>query len=145
MFLPIVSTRRLHRLGSPRNPGAEPRADLRSDRELFVDLRTVSRFVHFYCRRRHAERPRDRFELKAVDVDAVVGSPVSLCAECRRLLAHAMTKRLACPMSPKPACKHCPKHCYHPAYRQRIRKIMRYSGTRMLLTGRLDYLLHVLF
>jgi hypothetical protein len=48
-------------------------------------------------------------------------------------------------MDPKPACKHCPSHCYHPDYRKRIREVMRYSGRNMVLGGRLDYLYHLLF
>jgi hypothetical protein len=48
-------------------------------------------------------------------------------------------------MHPKPACKHCPAHCYHPTYRARIREVMKFSGRKMLLGGRLDYLFHLLF
>ncbi|KHT23512.1 hypothetical protein RC96_02170 [Pectobacterium carotovorum subsp. carotovorum] len=33
----------------------------------------------------------------------------------------------------KPACKHCPIHCYQPARREAIKAIMRWSGPRMLL------------
>jgi len=48
-------------------------------------------------------------------------------------------------MHPKPACKHCPSHCYHPTYRAKIRQVMKFSGKKMLLGGRLDYLIHLLF
>ena len=54
-------------------------------------------------------------------------------------------KRSRCPLDPKPACKHCPVHCYHPTYRQNIREVMRYSGRRLVLSGRLDMLYHLLF
>ncbi len=33
----------------------------------------------------------------------------------------------------KPACKHCPIHCYQPVRRDEIKAIMRWSGPRMLL------------
>ncbi|NLX20763.1 MAG: hypothetical protein GXY55_03705 [Phycisphaerae bacterium] len=48
-------------------------------------------------------------------------------------------------MNPKPMCKHCPKHCYHPRYRQAMREIMRYSGRGMVLSGQFDYLFHLFF
>ena len=45
----------------------------------------------------------------------------------------------------KPACRNCPQHCYHPHWRKRIKEVMRFSGAKLLLTGRLDYLFHILF
>ncbi|RME40697.1 MAG: nitrous oxide-stimulated promoter family protein [Planctomycetota bacterium] len=112
--------------------------------ELDHDLRTVAEFVELYCHRKHRGAVRERFDTKVVDVDAVLGRRPVLCGECTRLLLHAVVKRLHCPMVPKPACKHCPRHCYHPRYRQRMREVMRFSGTRLLLSGRLRYLTHLL-
>ena len=83
--------------------------------------------------------------MKTHDVDAIARKPVVLCEECTKLLVHAFTKRTHCPMHPKPACKHCPSHCYHPTYRAKIRQVMKFSGKKMLLGGRLDYLFHLLF
>lgn len=78
-------------------------------------------------------------------MEAIARRSVRLCRECERLLAHAFVKRANCPLEPKPACKQCHEHCYHPVYRSRIREVMRYSGRRMILSGRLDYLVHMLF
>ena len=114
-------------------------------KELQKDLRTLALFVLVYCRHRHAEAPKTAMALKSHDVEAIAGRPLPLCEECRKLLAHAVVKRSHCPMSPKPSCKHCPVHCYHPSYRQQIRQVMKYSGMKMLLSGRLDYLFHLLF
>lgn len=33
----------------------------------------------------------------------------------------------------KPACKQCPIHCYQPAKREEMKKIMRWAGPRMLI------------
>ena len=118
---------------------------VRMDEELTHGLKTLAEFIGVYCARKHADTPRCAIVLKTHDVEAIVGSPVELCAECSKLLAHAFTKRSTCPLEPKPACKHCPDHCYHPAYRARIQQVMRYSGTRLLLSGRLDYLRKMLF
>ena len=68
--------------------------------------------------------------MKTHDVQAIAGRAVNLCPECMKLLTHAFIKRTHCPMNPKPACKHCPSHCYHPTYRAQIREVMRFSGAR---------------
>lgn len=83
--------------------------------------------------------------LRSHNVECLTGHAVKLCLDCGKLLAHALVKRSHCPMNPKPACKHCPRHCYHPRYRRMIAEVMRFSGKRLVLSGRVDYLLHLLF
>lgn len=109
------------------------------------DLRTLARFIDVYCRRRHPASHKSPASLKTHDVQAVVGATVRLCSDCQKLLAHAFVKRSRCPLEPKPACKHCQSHCYHPDYRRRIQRVMKYSGLRLLFSGRLGYLIHLLF
>ena len=70
------------------------------------------------------------------------GVAKTICLECAELLEHGMKKRAACPLDPKPTCKSCHVHCYTPEQRQKVREIMAYSGRRMILRGRLDYLWH---
>ena len=115
------------------------------DRSTRKDLRTLALFVDLYCKHQHASAQRGRFALNTLDVTDITGSEIELCCECRKLLAHAMTKRSHCPLDPKPACKDCPVHCYAPHYRQQIQEVMRYSGRHMVLRGRVDYLLKLLF
>jgi hypothetical protein len=115
------------------------------DKELRRDLKTLANFIRVYCHDRHADRATELVTLATHDVEAIHGRPLELCESCRRLLAHAFTKRTRCPMEPKPACKRCPDHCYHPTYRQQIREVMKYSGRKLVLRGRLDYLFHLLF
>lgn len=112
---------------------------------LLRDLRTLATFIRIYCDSHHSQQPRQEATLRTHDVRAIAGRPVVLCHDCARLLQHAFVKRSMCPMDPKPACKHCPRHCYHPAYRQKIRAVMKYSGRKLVLSGRLDYLFHLLF
>jgi hypothetical protein len=109
------------------------------------DQRVLVRFIRLYCDHRHADAPKAAFALPGVDGRALGKRPVILCHPCRKLLAHALVKRARCPLDPKPACKHCPVHCYHPKYRQKIREVMRDSGRRLVLSGRLDMLYHLLF
>lgn len=115
------------------------------DAGLRRDLRTLASFIVLYCHHRHKDALKGPVRLKTHDVERIAGRPVRICDDCARLLAHAFTKRTHCPMSPKPACKHCPNHCYHPTYRRQIREVMRVAGKRMVLTGRLDYLIHLIF
>jgi hypothetical protein len=117
----------------------------RDTRELYHDLKTLALFIDLYCRYKHPDSPRRELQLLTHDVGLIAGKTIVLCPECTKLLAHAFVKRSHCPMHPKPMCKHCPSHCYHPTYRAQIREVMKFSGRKMLLSGRLDYLFHLLF
>jgi len=114
------------------------------DLKTLGDMKTLARFVDVYCRAHHADAVQSPVRLKGFDLDAIAGKPLALCPQCSKLLSHAFVKRSVCPMDPKPACKHCPNHCYHPTYRRQIREVMKDSGRRLVLHGRLDYLLHLL-
>ncbi len=124
---------------------AEVRNDERRDRKLQRDARTLTRFVALYCQYRHRGAAKSPVQFKFADVAALNRGPLALCGDCTRLLAHALVKRMHCPLDPKPACKHCPQHCYAPKYRAAIREVMRFSGRKLLLGGRLDYLWRLLF
>ncbi len=113
--------------------------------QLSRELRTLANFVHVFCTHRHRDEPKASVQFKGESLWAVTGREVHLCGECAKLLAHAFIKRMHCPMDPKPSCKNCPSHCYHPTYRKRIQEVMRYSGRKLLLSGRLDYLFRLLF
>ena len=112
---------------------------------LHRDLRTLASFIYVYCRHCHKHVEKSTVNLKAHDVSQIAGREVDLCPSCQKLLAHAFVKRSHCPMEPKPSCKHCRDHCYHPAYRKQIKTVMKYSGRKLVLSGRLDYLFHLFF
>lgn len=116
-----------------------------TDKTLERDLHTLVRFIEVYCDSWHADLPRKAPSIKECDVETLMGRPLLLCPECTRLLAHAVHKRSHCPLHPKPACKKCPNHCYHPMFRQQIRQVMKFSGRKLVMSGRLDYLWHLLF
>lgn len=113
--------------------------------ELNRDLKMLAQFIRVYCRHKHTEDVKSIVRLPTLDLESIVGGYTVLCPGCAKLLAHAFYKRTNCPLQPKPACKHCPNHCYHPSYRAQIRQVMKFSGQRMLLSGRLDFLFHLLF
>jgi hypothetical protein len=105
------------------------------------DVRILARFIQVYCHARH-----DRKVAGEVEIPPELGSGLrkrgTLCPDCAELLEHGIRRRSLCPLDPKPSCKKCHIHCYGPAYRQKIREIMAFSGRKLLLRGRLDYLWH---
>lgn len=78
------------------------------------EKKTVKAMIHIYCRRHH--------ETHRV-----------LCDECAELLVYAHERLDRCPFQEgKTTCAKCPIHCYRPAMREQIRKVMRFAGPRML-------------
>ena len=58
----------------------------------------------------------------------------NLCDECGEFLDYAYRRLEKCPYGEdKPTCSNCPIHCYKPARREQVKRIMRYAGPRMLL------------
>ncbi|NUP88670.1 MAG: nitrous oxide-stimulated promoter family protein [Candidatus Sumerlaeia bacterium] len=108
------------------------------------DLRVLGEFIALFCRGRHRGADRRPFALTDVDPARIFGRRLpSLCAGCEALLSHGIVKRLRCPVTPKPMCKDCACQCYAPDYQARVRQVMRHSGPRMILRGRLHYLFHL--
>ncbi|NDV46922.1 nitrous oxide-stimulated promoter family protein [Paludibacter sp. 221] len=88
--------------------------------EISYEKRTVERMIRLYCRKTHK-------------------SPV-LCEECSTLLQYADDKLHKCPFgNEKPYCSRCHVHCYQPEMQERIRKVMRFSGPRMILYFPADF------
>jgi hypothetical protein len=107
------------------------------------DLLVLLRFMQLYCRLKHANPA----EVKAVveipqQLQGCLSKGIFLCPDCTELAAYAMERLCSCPLKPKPSCKHCHIHCYGKEQRAKIREIMAFSGKRMLLRGRIDYLWH---
>jgi len=109
-----------------------------------ADLKILARFIELFCRAKHDSKATDAASVPEI-LQTGNKRRLVLCQECAGLLEHGMKKRALCPLNPKPACKNCHIHCYTPEYRQRIREIMAYSGRKMVLRGRLDYLWHYYF
>ncbi|KAA0889817.1 nitrous oxide-stimulated promoter family protein [Oryzomonas rubra] len=104
------------------------------------DIRLIGRFVEVYCTGKHGAGGHSRFCLPEG-----VGEH-TLCAECAEFMAYAVARRLKCPLeAEKPTCKRCRIHCYNEANRAKVKEIMAYSGKKLLLRGRLDYLWHYFF
>ena len=82
--------------------------------------------VAVYCRAHHGRRK-------------------GLCESCAGLLSYSLRRIETCRFrQDKPVCSKCPRHCYAPGPRERIRGVMRYSGPRMLLRHPALAVLHLL-
>lgn len=89
------------------------------------DKATVRRMIELYCRRK-------------LGLPGIVG-------EYAELADYASRRLERCRFGEgKPACKNCPVHCYSPARRTQIRRIMRWAGPRMLIYAPLEALRHLL-
>lgn len=113
-------------------------------RKEIKDLKVLLQFTAVYCQVKHAS---DK-SIIIVDEPELQSLPLQkypVCSECCTFLLYAFERRLRCPLAEKPACKHCPVHCYKAEYRQKVREIMRFSGQYLIRRGRLDLLWHYFF
>lgn len=95
-------------------------------RRLRRERRTVTVIIDMFCRHHHA-------------VDA------GRCADCGALHDYAMERIGRCPYGEdKPTCANCPIHCYRKAMRQEMRRVMAWSGPRMLKRHPILAILHVI-
>ena len=59
---------------------------------------------------------------------------VSDCPECSDIQNYALDRLNYCPFQEgKTSCKNCPIHCYKPSMKDEVKRVMRYSGPRMVL------------
>ncbi len=107
------------------------------------DIKVLALFTSVYCDAHHGET-KGALDWGALGLPEA-GRRYRFCAECREFLVYAATRRIKCPLDPKPVCKHCHIHCYRPGHREKVREIMRFSGRRLIMRGRLDLLWHYFF
>ncbi|MCZ7583522.1 MAG: nitrous oxide-stimulated promoter family protein [Deltaproteobacteria bacterium] len=91
--------------------------------KLDHDLGVLRAFTEVFCHKKHGH------------------ARGTLCPDCERFLDYAYKRRILCPMDPKPKCQACPVHCYKPAMRDRVKKIMHIGGMHYVLRGRIDWLI----
>jgi hypothetical protein len=78
------------------------------------EKRTVGKMIAMYCRDHH-------------------GNVGELCPECAALLDYAMARLDGCAYGEeKPACGHCPSHCYRKSLKEKMQHVMRHAGPRMV-------------
>lgn len=78
------------------------------------ERKTVAYMIGIYCRDKHQTKGE-------------------LCSDCHKLLEYARFRLKKCPFQEnKTTCGNCPVHCYKPEMREYTRKVMAYSGPRMI-------------
>ncbi len=113
-------------------------------RKEIKDLKILAQFTSVYCLSQHKTTSKPL----TVDDPQLQVLPLHrypVCGECHAFLLYAFQRRINCPLAERPSCKHCHVHCYRPGHRDKVRKIMRFSGQYLIRRGRLDLLWHYLF
>ena len=81
------------------------------------ESRIVVQMIELYCRKKHTDLYN-----------------ITVCDDCKRLMDYARSRIDNCPfMENKTFCANCKVHCYSAEMKKKIREVMRYSGSRMLL------------
>lgn len=86
---------------------------------------TVEKLIRLYCEKKHksSENP--------------------LCTECQSLLQYSNQRLENCQYGEeKPSCRKCPVHCYRPTMREEIRRVMRFSGPRLVFRAPAEWIRH---
>ncbi len=104
--------------------------------DMIKDSEVLAEFINIYCTDMHGHREKAPAVSGGMAGRCLESVRFSYCDDCRKLLLYAVSRRVLCPLDPKPSCKKCPSHCYGPGYRDRIREVMRYSGMRLIRRGR---------
>lgn len=85
-----------------------------NNRRIEREKKTVNAMIALYCKVHH--EPSDK-----------------LCPECQELVLYSNARLDRCRFGEeKPVCSKCPVHCYKPDRREEIRRVMRWSGPRMI-------------
>lgn len=101
-----------------------PKNKIASKRER--EKQTVALMIRLYCKKNH-------------------GTKNALCPDCEALTQYAKQRSDRCPfMETKTFCSNCRVHCYRPEMREKIRKVMRFSGPRMVFSHPILAIRHVL-
>lgn len=82
--------------------------------KIEYEIKVVRKMINLYCRQKEGDR--------------------ETCHGCEELAEYAENRLQHCPFGDaKGSCRHCKIHCYRPDMRDRIRKVMRFAGPRMLI------------
>lgn len=90
------------------------------------EIETVSSMIGIYCHGSHGTKRG------------------TLCEQCEKLKEYTTARTMHCPfMETKTFCSACKVHCYSKEMQEEIRKVMRYSGPRMLFVHPVLAISHV--
>ena len=89
------------------------------------DKRVILLMISIYCKAQHHTN--------------------DLCENCKTILEYSYKKIDNCPLgNKKVTCKKCKIHCYSKEQKEEVRKIMKYSGPRMIIYHPIIAIKHLL-
>lgn len=92
--------------------------------EIEKERKVVSLMIDLYCKKKHKTK--------------------SLCKECQELKDYCNLRLDKCPFKDnKTFCSSCKIHCYRKDMQEKIKKVMKFSGPRMLIYHPIVALSHV--
>jgi len=90
------------------------------------EKKTIDKMVHLYCKSKHNTNGDQ------------------LCDGCSEFLSYTFMRLDKCPFQEeKPTCGKCLVHCYRPDMKEKAKKIMRFSGPRLIYRSPILALHHV--
>ena len=110
--------------------------DNKIEKKRIKEQETVELMIKLYCKGNHKN---DSNRIQEI-------SKNGLCYECLELLEYCKARSENCPfMENKTFCNNCKVHCYNPKMREKIKKVMKYSGPRMMFYHPIMAIRHVYY
>lgn len=89
------------------------------------EKKTIELMINLYCKKNH-------------------GTKGNLCSQCNELLEYAQKRLTYCKFGEKKtSCSKCPIHCYRKDMKEKIKKVMRFSGPRILFYSPYEFIRHI--
>lgn len=90
------------------------------------EIEIIEDMINLYCKKNHKTKK-------------------GLCKECQELKEYAILRINKCPfMENKTFCSNCKVHCYKPDMREKVKKVMRYSGPRIIFKHPIKVIKHLI-
>lgn len=90
------------------------------------EKKTIKLMAEIYCKKNH-------------------GGKGELCEECRELLEYAEKRLTLCKFGEeKSTCSRCKVHCYKKDMKEKVKKVMKFSGPRLLIYNPIELIRHML-
>lgn len=85
----------------------------------------VALMINLYCNKKHKN--------------------INLCVDCQELLEYAHKRLASCNYkNEKISCRKCPTHCYNMKMKESIKRVMRFSGPKILFYKPYEYIRHII-
>lgn len=79
------------------------------------EKQTIDLMIRIYCRKHHGKKRH-------------------ICDECKQLRDYSFKRLDSCKFGEKKGtCKNCKIHCYKPDMKTKIKKVMKFSGPRLII------------